>query len=133
MNDVQNKQQRQRRNAGTAGSDTRIKARHAGRAKQVEGCTPGIEKTCQKAERTVTDEMFVKAWRKVVKHVMEKAPDSVRTATTESVQYDVKVPDFTLFIPVILRDYIENNMDEFKPILWPVIRRCGCYKLIYKN
>ena len=133
MKDVQNKQLRQRRNAASAGSNARAKARHACRAKQAEACTPGTEKTGQKAANKTVDELFSKAWHKVIVHVMEKAPDAVRKAAAEKVQYYVQAPDFTLTIPVVLKDYIESNMDVFKPILWPFMRKCGCYKLIYKT
>ena len=40
---------------------------------------------------------------------------------------------FTLYVNKAVMDYIEDNMDVFKPVLWPFMRRCGCYKLIYKT
>ena len=65
---------------------------------------------------------------------MEDAPAEIRTAVRgDRVRFSVQGAVFTLYVNKAVMDYIEDNMDVFKPVLWPFMRRCGCYKLIYKT
>ena len=128
MNDVQDKQRRQRRNTASAGTDKRFKAGHAVGAKQAKNSASGIEKTGKKAE-ILTAESFGKVWNKV-RRTMNNAPKSIQE-DAQGVKFSVHSPDFNLYVTRDLKDYIEENMDVFKPILWPLIRRCGCNRLVY--
>ena len=77
----------------------------------------------------VTEESFVKVWNKV-RRTMNNAPKNIQK-DAQDVKFSVHSPDFNLYVTRDLKDYIEENMDVFKPILWPLIRRCGCNRLIY--
>ena len=41
--------------------------------------------------------------------------------------------DLHLAVPDDAREYIERNMDVFKPILWPFVLSRGCIRLIYEK
>ena len=61
------------------------------------------------------------------------APLSVRQASlSEDTYWWVDGDTMHLFIPDVVQLYIEQNMDTFKPILWPFLQAHRCTRLIYE-
>ena len=77
------------------------------------------------------------AWTDVWKRIQDTvarldAPEEIRQAALAGdTEWWTKGDTMYLFIPNELREYIELNMDEFKPILWPFLQSHHCSKLIY--
>lgn len=80
-------------------------------------------------------EAFLKMWKEVFNQLKDmSAPYEIRMAAlSDKVKWDEKDDYVTLYIPDNLHIYIEENMDVFKPIIWPFLRSRCCSKLMYKR
>ena len=78
---------------------------------------------------------WLDVWKKIQGTVMRlNAPDVVQQAALSvEIAWWTKGATMYLVIPDNLRDFIEQNMDYFKPILWPFMLSHHCTKLIYKR
>ena len=76
---------------------------------------------------------WLDVWEKIQDTVARlDAPDEIRRAALDdNTEWWTNGDTMYLFIPNELREYIELNMDEFKPILWPCLQSHHCSKLIY--
>lgn len=76
-------------------------------------------------------------WLDVWKEIQEtinrmEAPLTVRMAALDdNTEWWTKGDTMYLYIPDVVQLYIEQNMDTFKPILWPFLQSHHCTKLIY--
>ena len=76
---------------------------------------------------------WVSVWEEIQKALDKmNAPLPVRTAAlSDFTEWRVRNDEMHLYIPDEVREYIERNMDVFKPILWPYILSHHCTRLIY--
>lgn len=74
-------------------------------------------------------------WKKIQGIVTRlNAPDGILDSVlTDETEWWIKGDNMYLSIPDNLRDYIELNMEHFKPVLWPFLLSHNCTKLIYKT
>ncbi len=72
-------------------------------------------------------------WSRVQKTILLLGPpeDILLSAHERNVSWSVRGNEMRLQIPEILIEYIEVNMEFFKPILWPFIQSMRCSKLVY--
>lgn len=78
---------------------------------------------------------FLSMWQEVFKQLkVMDAPYEVRmSALSDRVRWDEKDDSLTLVIPDNLHVFLEENMDVFKPVIWPFLRSRGRSKLMYKK
>ena len=78
-------------------------------------------------------EQFLSMWQALFRKLQEaRAPYEVRMAAlADGVRWTEKADSLTLYIPEILREYLEQYMDTFKPVIWPFLQLRGCSKLMY--
>lgn len=60
------------------------------------------------------------------------ASKEVLESCRKETRHEIKNNVLYLHVERMVKDYIEQNMDDFKPILWPFIKYSKCSKLIYK-
>ena len=79
---------------------------------------------------------FLSMWRTVYETLVEnKASSRVRMAAlADGVRWSgQRGGSFWLYVPEVLSQFIEENLDAFKPIILPFISERGCINLRYKK
>lgn len=78
---------------------------------------------------------WLDVWKKIQGIVTRLgAPDEIqKAALSDDTLWHVEDDTMYIFIPDNLREYIEQNMDSFKPVLWPFLLSHHCTKLIYED
>lgn len=79
---------------------------------------------------------FLSMWRTVYETLVEnKASSRVRMAAlADGVRWSgQRGGSFWLYVPEVLSQFIEENLDSFKPIILPFISERGCINLRYKK
>lgn len=77
---------------------------------------------------------WLNVWQQVYDTlVAQKVPYAVRMAALDDrVRWDEKSSVFSLYIPKVLKEYMEPNIELFKSFLWPFIQYRDCSKLKYE-
>lgn len=73
-------------------------------------------------------------WKKLYQILLDSgAPAQVRMAALDDgVSIGCDGGQLVLALPDALRGWIERDLDEFKPVIWPMVERMGCGSLKYK-
>lgn len=73
-------------------------------------------------------------WKKLYQILLDSgAPTQVRMAALDDgVSIGCDGGQLVLALPDALRGWIERDLDEFKPIIWPMVERMGCGSLKYR-
>lgn len=73
-------------------------------------------------------------WKKLYQILLDSgAPTQVRMAALDDgVSIGCDGGQLVLALPDALRGWIERDLDEFKPVIWPMVERMGCGSLKYR-
>jgi hypothetical protein len=80
------------------------------------------------------DYAFISAWRDIYQKLYgTQAPVNIRMAALDdSLRYDVKEGRLMLTIGTELRDYLEQHIETYKPIIQSLMKQKECKKLQYR-
>lgn len=75
---------------------------------------------------------FLSVWKKVYDTVLASAPLAVRlSALSDYVNFKCHKGTLLLYVDAQLNNYLEEHIDELKPIMWPFISSKGCKTMQY--